>query len=384
MKIAILGPSTDALHITHDLMRLGASVRLFWQPVLENEAEKELFEQDILIPATFKSVTKRFLVAGEVPKNRSRFADLFRVSYEINPMQRVEEVATEQPEIFEKLTSDFMLSLKSRLELFEDFDVVIDATEARLIRTLGPGGPSVGESRLREGTLFHLHSINELKEKLARHEIALIGDGSVAASALKSLKSWWTQNKESRIFVVTNQGHPFENYLKKTSDPELSFFLSQAEREQEKAMDLYQEELAQWEELDDFVKVKKTKPSEPIPRLVFFSAHIVSSVDQLIDKSRTFLTLEMSPWNEAVVQVENNQIEMKTIGVDFIVAACGRQRDHSAFHGLDLVRSLDGKFAGDEQGVHPEIGFFSLQNSMQRERIIENLLKLFSPKESPQ
>lgn len=384
MKIAILGPSSEAQHITHELIRLGASVRLFWRSHLQSEDEKELFEQDILIPATFKSVTKRFLVAGEVPSNRSRFADLFRVSYEINPMDRVEEVATEQPEIFEKLTGEFMQSLKSRLELFEDFDVVIDASEAELIRTLGPGGPCVGESRLREGTLFHLDSLHELKEKISHHELAIVGDGSVAATALKSLKDWWTQNKEARVFVVTNKGHPFENYLKKTSDPELSFFLAQAESEQAIAMDHYRVELAQWEELDDFIKVKKTKPSEPIPRLVFFSAHIVSSVDQLIDKSRTFLTLEMSPWNEAQVQVENNQIEMKTIGVDFLIGACGKQRNHSAFYGLNLVKSLDGKNAGNNEGVHPEIGFFSLQTSFQREMIIENLLKLFSPKESQQ
>ena len=85
-----------------------------------------------------------------------------------------------------------------------------------------------------------------------------------------------------------------------------------------------------------------------------------------------------------LVQIENNQIEMKTIGVDYIVAACGRQRDHSGFYGLDLIKSLDSKMAGNEQGIHPEIGFYSLQFPTQREMIIENLLKLFSPKGSPQ
>ncbi len=383
MKIAVLGPSAEALHMTQDLLRLGASVRLFWQSALESQAEKDLFEQDVLIPAAFKTVTKRFLVAGEIPKERTRFADLFRVTYEVNPMERVETIQSEQPEVFEKLSSEFMESLKSRLELFEDFDVVIDASQAKLVRSIGPGGPCVGESRLREGTLYHLDSMDELVLKLSHHEIAIVGDGRVAAKSLLALKAWWSETK-GRIFLITNQGAPFENYLKRNGDRELKAFLDAAQAEHELEMVQYQQELAIWDELDDFVKVKKVKPAEPIPRLVFFSGHLVTAADQLIDKSRTFLTLETSPWNEPKVQVENNQMDIKTIGVDFVVAACGTRRDHSHFYGLDLKLNLNSKNAGDEQGVHPEVGFYTLANSLQRELIINSLLTLFSPKESQQ
>ena len=383
MKIAVLGPSSEALHMTQDLLRLGASVRLFWRSALESPIEQEFFAQDVLIPAPFKSVTKRFLIAGETPKARSRFADLFRVSYEVNPVERVETIQNEQPEVFEKLSSEFMDSLKSRLELFEDFDVVIDATGPLLVRNIGPGGPCVGESRFRDGSLYFLDTLSELTQKLSHHELALVGDGFVAASALKQLAAWWRQSK-SRIFIITNQGSPFEHYLQKSRDRELHDFLSEARHEHEQEMAQYRIELAAWDELDDFVKVKKVKPAEPIPRLVFFSAHLVTAADQLIDKSRTFLTLETSPWNEAQVQVENSQIDIKTIGVDFVIGACGHRRDHSRFYGLDLRLSLDGKRGGDDKGVHPETGFYTLQTSAQREAILQNLLTLFSPKESSQ
>ncbi len=383
MKIAVLGPSAEALHMTQDLLRLGASVRLFWQSALASSLEKELFEQDVLIPAPFKSITKRFLTAGETPQARTRFADLFRVTYEVNPIERVETIQSEQPEVFEKLSSEFMQSLKSRLELFEDFDVIIDATEPQLVRHIGPGGPCVGESRLREGSLYFLDSLSGLQEKLSQHEIAIVGDGMVAAQILKQLSAWWSESK-SRIFLITNQGAPFEHYLQKTRDQLLNDFLTHAQREHEQELAQYHRELRTWEELDDFVKVKKVKPAEPIPRLVFFSAHLVTAADQLIDKSRTFLTLETSPWNEAKVQVENNQMDIKTISVDFVVGACGRSRDHSRFFGLDLRLSLDGKRGGDDRGIHPEVGFFTLQNPSQRESILQNLLTLFSPKESPQ
>lgn len=383
MKIAVLGPSPEALHITLDLIRLGASVRLFWQSMLTSEVEKELYQQDILIPAPFKSVTKRFLTLGETPQGRSRFADLFRVSYDVSQQERVEEAQAEQPEVYERFTQDLMNSLKSRLELFEDFDVVIDATPSKLVRTIGPGGPCVGESYLREGSLFHLDTLEALLSDMKAQEIAIVGDGRVAAAMLVRLKDWWTQSR-GRIFLITNQGQPFEHYLKKSADPALRQFLDLAQTEQTKAMEHFKKELAEWDELDDFVKVKKTKPSEPIPRLVFFSAHLVTAADQLIDSPKTFLTLETSPWNEAQVQVENNQIDLKTIGVDAVIGACGTYRDHSNFHGLNLSLSLDKKIAGNAEGNHPEVGFFTLQSPSQREAILQNLFTLFSPKESAQ
>ena len=79
--------------------------------------------------------------------------------------------------------------------------------------------------------------------------------------------------------------------------------------------------LREWQSLDDFVQAKIQKPVEPIPRLVFFSGHNATAVDQLIDKRRLFLTLEKPDFRDGLRQPENNPLELKTIGADRILVA---------------------------------------------------------------
>jgi hypothetical protein len=53
--------------------------------------------------------------------------------------------------------------------------------------------------------------------------------------------------------------------------------------------------------------------------LVFFSGHNVTAVDELIDRRRMFLTLEKPDFREGKIHPENNQLDLKTIGVDHVI-----------------------------------------------------------------
>ena len=383
MKVAILGPSKAALSMTHQLLELGASVRLFWPAELTQELAA-LHAQGVLIPSPWQQVTKRFLLAGQKPSVQSRFADLFRVSYLINPEPLIEQSREDQPEVYEKLTAEFMASLKRQLEMFEDVDVVIDASPGVTRRELGPGGPAIGESRLREGTIAYGTEVSDWPTFIGNsQEVALVGDGEQAARVLLSLQNWW-QSKSHRIFHISVSSTPFAN-LTGPLKAQVQAFLQAAEAEQNAALQVWEKALAEWQELDDFIKAKKPRPEQPIPRYVVFSGHIVSGVDQLVDKSRTFLTIETSPFVTGVVQPENNQLELKTIGVDRVIGATGTRRPWERFHGLELQFSADQKDARDSQGTHPELGFFSLPGNDEGSRqsaIIAQLQKLFSPRES--
>jgi hypothetical protein len=384
MKVAVLGPSDAALEITRALIDLGASVRLFWRPELHTEELIELHRQDVLIAAPWTKVTKRFLPAGVVPKDKTRFLDLFRVSFQVNPEAMINQGLIDQPEVYQKLSDEFMASLKSQLEMFEDVDVVIDASTLKTRRTLGPGGPAVGESRLRPGTFAFAKDESDWSQWVREsQEIAVIGDGRQAAEILCSLKTWWSK-KSKRIFLVSASENPFAQFMKENHgdlNRELHSFLKSAQDEHHEALQVWEKNLAEWQELDDFVRAKKPKPEMPIPRLVIFSAHMLTGVDQLVDKSRSFLTLETIPWLTGQMQPENNQMELKTIGVDLIIGATGTARDWSKFHGLDLQPSSDGKYAREKNGSHPEMGFFTLgEGKSAQEEILTQLKTLFSPR----
>jgi hypothetical protein len=388
MKVAVLGPSIAALHMTRELLALGASVRLFWQQELNHPELIELHAQGVLIAAPWSQVTKRFLLPGMVPAGRSRFADLFRVSFQVNPEGMIAKGLSEQPEIYQKMSDEFMASLKGQLEMFEDVDVVIDASPGVPLRMLGPGGPAIGESRLRDNCIqYDVTQVDWKNWPATAQEIAVIGDGARAAHALLNLKEWWQSNSQRRIFLMSLSATPFEKYLTEKS-PEaesLKNFLQLAVAEHTEAVARWQKTKAEWDELDDFVKAKKPLADFPIPRLVVFSGHMVSAVDQLVDKSRCFLTVETSPFVKGLVQPENNLQELKTIGVDLIVAATGTARAWERFPGLALRASSDRKDSYDSRGLHEEVGFFTLteESSPQRiEHIMKELTQLFSPKGS--
>lgn len=385
MKVAVLGPSQAALRMTRELIQLGASVRLFWQPVLDTQELVDLHQSGVLVAAPWLQVSKRFLLAGQKPAHKSRFADLFRVSFQVNPEPMIQQGLTEQPDVYQKLSEEFMASLKSQLEMFEDVDVVIDASPGVTRRELGPGAPAVGETRLREGTVAYGDEQSNWSAWAAEaQEIAVVGDGAQAARVLTSLKTWW-QQPNKRIFHICATATPFEKFFKEEKGElaqQLSEFIAMAQHEQSEALKKWQLALSEWQELDDFIKAKKPMPEQPIPRLVVFSGHMVSAVDQLVDKTRSFLTIETSPFVIGLVQPENNQLELKTIGVDRVIGAAGTRRAYEKFAGLDLSFSPDFKTARDPHGKHEEVGFFTLTSESSVAAILGELHKLFSPKGS--
>jgi hypothetical protein len=337
----------------------------------------------VLVAAPWLQVSKRFLLAGQKPATQSRFADLFRVSFQVNPEPLIAQGLTEQPDVYQKLSQEFVASLKSQLEMFEDVDVVIDASPGVARRELGPGAPAIGESRLRPGTVaYGDEEMNWSAWAGEAQEIAVVGDGAQAARVLTGLKAWW-QQPHKRIFHVTATATPFERFFTEDHGElsrQLAEFLSMARHEQDEAVKAWQVALSAWQELDDFIKAKKPMPEQPIPRLVVFSGHVVSAVDQLVDKTRSFLTIETSPFVAGLVQPENNGLELKTIGVDKTIAATGTRRPVEKFAGLDLRFTPDQRSSRDPHGKHDEVGFFTLEPHASTGEILRQLQQLFSPK----
>lgn len=375
MKVAVLGPSRDALDMTRKLLELGASVRLYWGEAPSSAEELRLSQAHVLSPHPWRQVTKRFLGPGATPPGKSRFLDLFRVTHSVNPAPLIAQGKQESPELYERMSDEFLVSLQGHLEMFDDFDVVIDASPAQALTTLGPGGPAVGEGKLRPGTLLSAAGRwEDWGDEVV--EVALVGTGPEAAEALMKLRPWLLKSEGHRLFVIGPEQRPFA-----TAEDEVRLFLTEENRRHALALERHAQADAEWLELDDFIKAKKPRPEVPIPRLVFFAGHRVTVVDQLIDRPRTFLTCEVIPWAPGEVQVENNAVELKTIGVDRIVAATGSRRAWGSFPGLDLIASADQRDARSANGAHPEPGFFTLGEFGEERQlaILSELQRLFSP-----
>jgi hypothetical protein len=322
------------------------------------------------------SMSKRYVAPSEQIEGKSRFFDLFRLIFQVNPEDFIKEQQATNPETYERLTEEFKTSLQSNIEMYEDFDLVIDLRRATQSTSLAVTGRALGESRVSKDQLLYgwnalkeAHKINQDPQDV--RELAIVGSGELAALLTVSLKDW-LKDQRSRLFVVSTEATPFEAVLKSsTLKNELSDLFSYMEEEFQKDVNEFHHKLREWQELDDFIQAKKPKPVEPIPRLVYFSGHNATAVDQLIDKRRLFLTLEKPDFRAGLKQPENNALELKTIGVDRILVATRMQK-------TQMENYLDPQ----------EKGFFSAQLSVLSDwnkdlemiKGIENeIFKLFSP-----
>lgn len=273
-------------------------------------------------------ITKRFLAPTEIPQGKSRFLDLFRVTFLVNPQDFIQEQKESNPETYERLSEEFVSSLQSNIEMYEDFDVILDLRAATEAGSLSVTGRALGEGRVTKDNVAYGFAAWEMAKAInARpetdREVALVGSGPLAAEILISLESW-LKDERSRLFISTHEADPFQDYLSKAEPTKVAAvkkIFHYFDQEFEKETNTFHAKLREWQALDDFVQVKMQKPVEPIPRLVFFSGHNATAIDQLIDKRRLFLTLEKPEFREGLKQPENNILELKTIGADKILVA---------------------------------------------------------------
>lgn len=324
------------------------------------------------------SISKRFLAPGESISGTSRFMDLFRVIFRVNPKDFIDEQKDTNPETYKRLAEEFITSLASTIEMYQDYDLVLDLRSDLGIASASVTGRALGEGRLSEKVLYSLEALLKAKTltpSVELREIALIGSDSLGAETLLSL-SQWLKDPRSNLFVVSTEEDPFHQFLGE-ADPETSrslrALLNEIEQEFQDDINTFTTKLREWQELDDFVQVKIPRPTEPLPRVNFFSGHNVTAIDELIDRKRMFLTLEKPEFRHGKRQPENNNPDLKTIGVDLILVT--HSKKNRQLLNLDLN----------------EKGFFDLipeklnyKNSWEKdlsklEGIEDEIFKLFSP-----
>lgn len=292
----------------------------YYRPLMEH-----LKSMQSVKPYKVLAVTKRFLALDEEVQGQSRFTDLFRLIYQLNPEEFINQHKESNPETYERLSSEFMQSLQSSLEMYEDFDLVMDFRRPDKARSISVTGRALGEDRVGHEHLRTGVEVLNYRPGAEVREIALVGSMDMAAHVLIKLSDW-LKDPRHRVFVASHEENPFSKVLSDAREEirrDLQVVFARMDKDFEAETTEFHQKLREWQQLDDFIQVKKPKPVEPIPRLVFFSGHNVTAIDQLIDKRRVFVTLEKPEWRRGEKQPENNQLELKTIGVDEVLVANG-------------------------------------------------------------
>ena len=332
-------------------------------------------------PHQVVSISKRYLAPSETPQERTRFLDLFRVLFQVNPQEFIKEQELTNPEAFERLSQELIDSLQTNLEMYEDFDLVLDLRRSTQVQSLSVTGRALGESRVSKEQLKYGFEALDLALEIHKNaqdmrELALVGSAPLAVQIILTLGEW-LKDQRSRLFIVSEEAWPFQKFLESGEPDSVKrlnevFDFMNAEFQQD--VNEFHRKLREWQDLDDFVQAKIQKPVEPIPRLVFFSGHNATAVDQLIDKRRLFLTLEKPDFREGLRQPENNPLELKTIGADRILVANKMMKP-----------KMDVHFALNEVGYFdcelnlPNISGAWKQDLERLKGIEYEIFKLFSP-----
>lgn len=313
------------------------------------------------------SVTKRFLSQDEEVPGKTRFYDLFRVIYEMDPQDFIHQQKETNPELYERLSEEFTVSLQSSIEMYEDFDVVIDLRWPTVTKSMAVSGRALGEKRVDpKKVIYGLETLKRLPEENDR-EIALIGSGALAAEVLLRLENW-LKDPRMNLFIVSTDADPFAGNKK------VAHIIKAMEKDFQLEIDKFEKKLREWQEMEDYIRAKYPRPAEPIPRLNFFSGHNVTAVDELIDRKRLFLTLEHPDFREGKKHPANNQLELKTIGVDRIFVALDPVKKEIAQNLRILERGYyyyDPAFAGTDDAWEKDLEALK--------GIEDEIFRLFSP-----
>ena len=168
-------------------------------------------------PHDVVSITKRFLGPSEILNNKSRFLDLFRVIFQVNPQEFIKQQKDSNPETYERLSKELVDSLQMNLEMYEDFDLVLDLRRSTHARSVSVTGRALGESRVSAGQMKYGFEALSLAKEINQNpqdmrELVLVGSEPLAAEIVVTL-SEWLKDQRSRLFIVSEEAWPFQKFL---------------------------------------------------------------------------------------------------------------------------------------------------------------------------
>ncbi|MFZ9002189.1 MAG: hypothetical protein ACO20H_12855 [Bacteriovoracaceae bacterium] len=391
MKVAILGQGPSVLETALKIHQLGGSFKIFsekdpfedWKHLFQFFPELELqdwnkvsseygrtfvnldnnkccpesyfhnyfmpiwnqeFIQQNLIKAKVKRISKRFLDKYEQIPNRSRVLDLFRVVYDKTPNKE----SLNELGVYDKFDQGLIEHLEQNYENYEDFDFIVDASEnlnAKAFSGLG-GEYALNESNLgaTEGLFYGAEDLGEFLEKAKEAQnIIILGDDVFSVLALKEMKDY-LHSKNITLLRPSKGSYPLA--LKDTYKE----VLRTNEDHYKKKLETYHKELEQYEQLEDYEKVKVKRPNLPERNIQIVEDHTIVSMDRLYDHpGNLFVSTERADFQGGE--------ESKTITAQVVGVFKKKRVLHPFYSHLQCDFSTN--------VIHPEPGFYTLGQGLE-------------------
>jgi thioredoxin reductase len=338
------------LNETNEVSNLSEYWTNYLYPLIQSPVIQRLFCQGEVI-----RVQKRFLASDEFSSNRMQ--DDFRVVYLTYPKSLIEKQVQDTPETFEKMDKKIIESLKTPLENYQDFDVVIDASgvlDSPIY--MGPGGnQAIHEGQFSKHIYYGIEGFEGISSlKGGEENILIVGSGMTSALFLLKLAPHIFEHNK-RVFIITQEQQPFEKLLANKNfayKKELLDILQRSQNDYEKDRKKCLDKLQKWKSLEDYERVKMPRPKEPIEKIHLFKGTNVISIDRFADQKSFYITLERPSFRGEEL--------LKTISVDTIFVSTGYRIQNQLFQNIKANYSDTKKFSQDKRGFHPEPGFYTL------------------------
>jgi hypothetical protein len=249
-------------------------------------------------------VSKKYVDLGETDSDL-RVKDPFVLSYSWIP-----EVDEKQ---LESMQEDIKVHLSKPMDMYGEFDFVIDCTGLEESAGLGFAGQSVlGEKYLESpdnilrdfSALDFLTDIKDKTEVLTKSKIFILLEDLIYAEAVAQLVQAYEENPTGQLIILI-KGEKIQNSaaVEKIMAIKKSFDSQQFLQ--------HQEALAKWNALESYEKVKIPRPALSKDTFVVSFDWQVSSVNELLDREGFFISTE----NGA-----NLKLEERTFHVDKVLS----------------------------------------------------------------
>ena len=288
----------------------------------KNNRVNKLLEDQLVRLGKINQVSKLNLLKEETPESRSRMCDLFRVTFEMNTEDMVERQRLDNPEAFDQLDSSVISTLKKRIEMAEDFDVVIDARGNTKYTPLGKAGAYCLNERI-----YSEHFLSD-ENKIENGSLLLSGNAEILSVWLEKTKSWLSVDPKNVIHLVLPKGETVQSVS--NQNPIAKEVLEHNQRDMEEEAKLVEQKLKEWNEMEDYVRVKYPRPQARPPKIQVYENVGIVSIDRLDDHQDYFVSLEV---------YENFKTpassEIKTLGAHQIINAYDKKFDSSVYEYLN-------------------------------------------------
>ena len=236
----------------------------------------------------------------------------------------------------------------------EDFDLVIDARGNTKYTPLGKAGAFCLNERI------YFDQLLTDENKLSNGSLLLSGDIKNLGTWLEKAKTWLSLDSKNVIHLVLPKGKTVQSVS--DQNPIAKEVLEHNQREMEEEAKLVEQKLKEWNEMEDYVRVKYPRPQARAPKIQVYENVGIVSIDRLDDHQDYFVSLEVY---EDFKNPASNEI--RTLGAHQIINAYDKKFDTSVYEYLNT----------DEDGL------YILNTSESSEKIFNDVFndikKYFSP-----